>query len=47
MIPFANAYPQDIKILTPLRFAAAMWVILYFFGDRLGLGWRDALGVYR
>jgi peptidoglycan/LPS O-acetylase OafA/YrhL len=44
MIPFANAYPQDIKILTPLRFAAAMWVILYFFGDRLGLGWRDAWG---
>lgn len=41
---FENAYPKDIKPLTPLRFAAALWVLLYFFGDRLGLGWRDASG---
>jgi peptidoglycan/LPS O-acetylase OafA/YrhL len=44
MTPFINAYPQDIKILTPLRFVAALWVILYFFGDRLELGWREASG---
>ena len=41
---FQNAYPQDIKPLTPLRFAAALWVLLYFFGERAGLGWREASG---
>lgn len=44
MTPFQNAYPQDIKALTPLRFAAAMWVLLYFFGDRMGLEWRQSSG---
>jgi peptidoglycan/LPS O-acetylase OafA/YrhL len=44
MSAFTNAYPQDIKILTPLRFAAALWVLLFFFGDRLGLTWREASG---
>jgi peptidoglycan/LPS O-acetylase OafA/YrhL len=44
MTDFKNAYPQDIKALTPLRFAASVWVLLYFFGDRLGLTWRDASG---
>lgn len=44
MTSFQNAYPQDIKALTPLRFAAAMWVLLYFFGERLGMGWREVSG---
>ncbi len=42
---FSNAYPADIKPLTALRFAAAAWVLLFFFGDRLGLGWREASGL--
>ena len=44
MAEFKNAYPQDIKALTPLRFGAALWVLLFFFGDRLGLTWREASG---
>ena len=28
----------------PLRVAAAMWALLYCFGDRLGMGWREASG---
>jgi peptidoglycan/LPS O-acetylase OafA/YrhL len=44
MTSFTNAYPQDIKPLTPLRFAAAVWVLAFFFGDRLGLQWREASG---
>ena len=41
---FANAYPADIRPLTSLRFLAAMWVLLFFFGERLGLDWREASG---
>lgn len=35
-----NAYPADIKPLTGLRFIAALWLLLYFFWDRLGLAPR-------
>jgi peptidoglycan/LPS O-acetylase OafA/YrhL len=30
-------YPQDIRPLTSLRFAAALWVLVYHFRDHLGL----------
>jgi peptidoglycan/LPS O-acetylase OafA/YrhL len=29
-----HAYPADIKPLTGLRFVAAFWLLLYFFGER-------------
>lgn len=29
-----HAYPSDIKPLTGLRFIAAFWLLLYFFGER-------------
>ena len=37
-------YPKDIRPLTALRFAAAMWVLLYYFGAHLGVGLRTASG---
>lgn len=37
-------YPKDIRPLTALRFAAAMWVLLYYFGAHLGIGLRAASG---
>jgi peptidoglycan/LPS O-acetylase OafA/YrhL len=36
-----NTYPADIKPLTGLRFLAALWLLLYFFWGRLGLGTRE------
>ena len=38
-------YPKDIRPLTSLRFAAAMWVLIYYFGAHLGVGLREASGV--
>jgi peptidoglycan/LPS O-acetylase OafA/YrhL len=35
-----TTYPDDIKPLTGLRFVAALWLLLYFFWDRLGLAPR-------
>jgi peptidoglycan/LPS O-acetylase OafA/YrhL len=37
-----SLYPTDIRILTSLRFAAALWVLVYFFGGKIG--WHDASG---
>jgi peptidoglycan/LPS O-acetylase OafA/YrhL len=37
-----SQYPSDIRALTSLRFAAALWVLVYFFGGKLG--WHDASG---
>lgn len=44
MTNFKSASPQDFKAPTPLRFGAAVWVLLFFFGDRLGLTRREASG---
>jgi peptidoglycan/LPS O-acetylase OafA/YrhL len=40
-----NTYPSDIKPLTGLRFIAALWLLIYFFWNRMDLGGRETVGL--